>query len=187
MTPMKQLYLAGLLLVLAILSASASYFFYRGAAQQAVIPTGLPPAPSAPLNQPRPDLRLPDLQGVVRNIGEWDGKVVVVNFWATWCPPCKREIPTFIKLQDIYGPRGVQFIGVAIDDDAAVRDYVKTMGINYPVLIGDSDAIDTSKRYGNHLGALPYTAIIDRAGKITYVQYGELTADVAEQTIKPLL
>ena len=125
------------------------------------------------------DVGLPDLDGQLRRISEWDGKVLVVNFWATWCPPCRREIPAFIELQETYGPRGVQFVGVAVDTPNNVSDFVDPMGINYPTLVGESDAIAIAKQYGNRLGVLPYTVV--------YVHRNELSYADAEAVIQPLL
>jgi thiol-disulfide isomerase/thioredoxin len=135
----------------------------------------------------RPDFALPDLNGAVHVASEWDGKVTVVNFWATWCPPCKREIPTFIELQEKYAHRGVQFVGIAIDNKDQVSAYVDGAGLNYPTLLGNEKAVAISREYGNRLDALPYTVIIDRHGDITFVKRGELTRDVAEQVIQTLL
>jgi len=139
------------------------------------------------IGQPRPDFSLPDLQDKPRQIKEWDGKVLVLNFWATWCPPCVREMPFFVEMQEQYGERGLQFIGIAIDDKQMVQDFIDTMGVAYPVLIGAADAIEVSKRYGNRFGALPYSVIIDRSGKIAHIQQGELLQEVAEKIILPLL
>lgn len=135
----------------------------------------------------RPDFSLPDLAGKTRAMSEWDGKVTVVNFWATWCPPCKRELPAFIELQRLYGEQGVQFIGIAIDNKEQVIAYSDNVGITYPTLLGEVDAVAVSRLFGNRLDALPYTVIINRKGNIALVQRGELTREVAEQTIKSLL
>lgn len=145
--------------------------------------------PDNPLfNQPRPDFTLADLEGRSRTVKEWDGKVVAVNFWATWCPPCKREIPSFNALQRELGPAGLQFVGVAVDDPGAVANYVKDTVVGYPVLIGDENkTIAVAEQYGNATGVLPYTVIIDRKGRIAYVQYGELPEDLAREVIKALL
>jgi thiol-disulfide isomerase/thioredoxin len=153
-----------------------------------------PPEPQAipGLEQPavpeqRPAFALPDLDGRIREAREWDGKVLVVNFWATWCPPCRKEMPMFKELQARYGPEGLQFVGIAIDDPGPVADFVDSLGINYPILLGGEDAIEASVAYGNALGALPYTVIADRGGRIVLAKRGELTRDEALEAIRPLL
>ena len=133
------------------------------------------------------EFTLADLDGAKHNVHEWDGRVLVLNFWATWCPPCRRETPMFVELQEKYGAQGLQFVGIAIDKKDKVTDFIDTFGVNYPILIGTDDAIQVSKEYGNRFGALPYSVIIDRKGHIIRVQRGELTRDVAEKTIKTLL
>ena len=135
----------------------------------------------------RPEFSLPDLDGKMRQLSEWDGKVLVINFWATWCPPCRKETPAFVELQEKYGAQGLQFIGVAIDEKDNVIDFADTYGVNYPMLLGDLEAINTSKAYGNRFGTLPYTVIVDRKGNINFIQRGELLKNVAEEKIKSLL
>ncbi|NOX43107.1 MAG: TlpA family protein disulfide reductase [Gammaproteobacteria bacterium] len=139
------------------------------------------------VSKPRPEFSLPDVEGQTRNISEWDGKVTVVNFWATWCPPCRKEIPVLIELQETYENQGLQIIGVAIDSKEKVQDFMDTMGIEYPSLIGENNAIEISKNYGNRYSALPFTAIINRQGEITFTHRGELTREHVEEIIKPLL
>ena len=131
----------------------------------------------------RPAFELPDLEGQLRNIAEWDGKVVVVNFWATWCPPCRKEMPAFIELQEQFGPQGLQFVGIALDDADKVQDFIDTMGVEYPILLGGEKAIKASEDYGNRLGALPYTAVIDREGYITKTYRGEVSQTSLEKVI----
>ena len=135
----------------------------------------------------RPEFSLADMDGVTRKLSEWDGKVLVINFWATWCPPCRKETPAFVELQEKYGEQGLQFIGVAIDEKDNVIDFADTYGVNYPMLLGDLEAINTSKQYGNRFGTLPYTVIVDRQGKISFIQRGELHKETAEEKIKALL
>ncbi|MCI0401255.1 MAG: TlpA family protein disulfide reductase [Gammaproteobacteria bacterium] len=160
--------------------------------------TGVPnPAPAAlpsttysthaAIGTRRPDFTLPDLKGTARNVGEWDGKVLAVNFWATWCPPCQEEIPEFIELQKEYGPRGLQFVGIAIDDLDSVRDFAQKMEVNYPILIGEQDAIQVATTFGNTIGALPYIAIVDRTGRIVFARRGALSRDEAIKVITALL
>ena len=90
---------------------------------------------------PLPDFNLADVSGNQHNISEWQGKIRIINFWATWCPPCLKEIPEFIALQKQYADKGLQFIGIAIDDQEAVAEFLATNKINYPILIGGMNGI----------------------------------------------
>jgi thiol-disulfide isomerase/thioredoxin len=117
---------------------------------------------------------LPDTTGSQQSIAQWKGKVLVVNFWATWCVPCRDEMPEFVKVQREFGDRGVQFVGIAVDDVAKVRDFAAELGLNYPALIGGYGAIELSKSLGNRIGALPYTLFVDRAGRINRAHLGPL-------------
>lgn len=145
-------------------------------------------AQSSMISQSRPEFSLPDLTGTQRNIKEWDGKVLAVNFWATWCEPCKEEIAAFNTLQRQYGGKGFQFIGVALDDLEAVQTYLKTRTIAYPVLIGENEAVvGVASHYGDDEGVVPYTAFINRKGQIAFIQYGAMSQDLARQVIESLL
>ena len=139
------------------------------------------------INQRRPDFTLLDTEGRPRHIREWDGKVVMINFWATWCPPCVREMPALLKLHETYKDKGFVVVGVAIDEKQNVIDFIDPMGIEYPVLIGDQEGIYITRDYGNRLGVLPYTVVIDRDGKIVYRHRNEISFSIAEQVILPLL
>ena len=130
---------------------------------------------------------LPDLQGNNQPISQWRGKVLVVNFWATWCEPCRKEIPEFIKLQEQFRNQGLLFVGVALDKKEKVVAYSKEAGINYPVLVGEWDAIELSKAAGNRQGGLPFTVVIDRSGKITSIHLGGISRADMEVMFKPLL
>ena len=143
--------------------------------------------PSPLISQPRPDFTMPDLSGTRHDIKEWDGKVLAVNFWATWCEPCKREIADFNSLQKQYGAKGLQFIGVALDDQASVQTYLKSKSIDYPVLIGEDEAAKVATHYGDDEGVVPYTAFIDRKGRIAFIQYGAMPQDLAREVIDSLL
>jgi thiol-disulfide isomerase/thioredoxin len=131
--------------------------------------------------------RFYDLQEKAQALAQWKGKVMVVNFWATWCPPCLAEIPEFIHLQKQYDKQGVQFIGIAIDQKSKVQAYAKEAGMNYPVLLGDLAGIDLARRTGNPQGGLPYTVIVDRNGIVVATQLGTLSREKLEEIIKPLL
>lgn len=131
--------------------------------------------------------RLTDLEGRARALSEWQGKVLVVNYWATWCTPCREEIPVFIRLQRKYGDKGLQFVGVAIDRAEAVAAFSREFGMNYPVLLGGSDAIEISRQAGNRMGALPFTVILDRSGAIVARELGGLKEARLDELIRPLL
>lgn len=142
---------------------------------------------TAVLNTRRPDFTMPDLSGKQRSVSEWDGKIIIVNFWATWCPPCRREMPAFVRLQEKYANQGVQFVGIALDDADQVQDFVDSLDINYPILIGEREAFELAKAYGDHIGALPHSAIVNRQGLIVHVKSGELHESELETIIKKLL
>src|SRR6476661_1853241 len=117
-------------------------------------------------------LRLPDLDDRLQTVGDWRGKVVVVNFWATWCAPCREEIPLFVKLQKQYGDRGLQFVGIAVDELAKVKPFAAELGMNFPVLVGGAELIELTRKLGNRAGVLPFTVVVSRAGKVVSTEVG---------------
>ena len=118
-------------------------------------------------------LSLPDLARKQHTLGEWRGKVLVVNFWATWCPPCREEIPGFVRLSEKYAAKDVQFVGISIDSADKVRDFAAEQGMNYPLLIGDTETLQVASGFGNHSQGLPFTVILDRAGSTRQVKLGQ--------------
>jgi len=132
-------------------------------------------------------LALPDVTGKEQRIDQWKGKVIVVNFWATWCAPCREEMPEFIKAQSEYGAKGLQFVGIAVDQADKVAQFEKEIGLNYPSLVGGFGAMELSKSLGNKLMALPFTVIVDRQGAIVHTQLGLLKPDKLTQIVKQLL
>ena len=133
------------------------------------------------------DARLPDMAGNMQAIGQWRGRVLVVNFWATWCPPCLEEIPEFVRMQSQFDARGLTFIGIAIDDVAKVRAFAEAYRINYPILVGNLEAMELSSVAGNARGGLPYTLVIDRSGQVRSQHYGGLSEAVLTPSVEPLL
>jgi thiol-disulfide isomerase/thioredoxin len=131
--------------------------------------------------------RFTDGEGQPRTLGQFAGKTVVVNFWATWCTPCREEMPRFVELQDRYGARGLQFVGVAIDQADKVRAFADEIHLNYPSLIGGYGAIELSRTLGNGLGALPFTVVVDRSGAIVHTQLGPVKDAQLRSMIDQLL
>ncbi|MCK9396496.1 MAG: TlpA family protein disulfide reductase [Methylobacter sp.] len=134
-----------------------------------------------------PEFNLPDLSGRQHNISEWRGKIIVINFWATWCPPCRKEIPDFIDLQAQYADKGLQFIGIALEDREPVAEYAAATKINYPILLGGDNGIALAQQLGNSIGAVPYTIIVDRQGQIIDRHPGELSKQQIVDIVAPLL
>jgi thiol-disulfide isomerase/thioredoxin len=131
--------------------------------------------------------RLPDMDGRPQALEQWRGKVLVVNFWATWCAPCREEIPAFMKVQEKWSARGLQIIGIAIDDSDKVRPYVAELKINYPILIGGLDGIELARQAGNRLGGLPFTVVFNREGGPVHSQLGGVNQRKLEALLEPLL
>lgn len=134
-----------------------------------------------------PDLRLSDLEGHEVRSNAWAGKVLVLNFWATWCPPCLEEIPRFVAAQERLRQAGVQFIGIALDQPEDLRAFIAARPINYPVLLATPEALDAAVQLGNWLEVLPFTAIFDRQGRRVHSQIGPLSDDELARWLSPLL
>jgi thiol-disulfide isomerase/thioredoxin len=177
----KNVFIAAI--AVAIIVAGGLYAYSKKSAPSLAAANSILPGAAAAISQ----ASFYDLQEKVQPLAQWQGKVMVVNFWATWCPPCIAEIPEFIKIQKQYGKQGVQFIGIAIDQKSKVQAFAKETGMNYPVLLGDLAGIDLARRIGNAQGGLPYTVIVDRKGNIVTTQLGTLSTEKLEGIIKPLL
>ena len=145
------------------------------------------PAQTDVIGTLRPAFEFKDTEGDLIKSSDLDGKVLLVNFWATWCPPCKKEMPAFIELQEQYAEKGFQIVGIALDDEDSVRDFADALGVNYPVMAAEYDGIALSRAYGNHVGALPFSAFVNRDGKIIKTKTGEISKQEVEELILPLL
>lgn len=132
-------------------------------------------------------LALPDPTGRPQPMAQWRGKVLVVNFWATWCAPCREEMPDLVRAQEEYGAKGLQIVGIAVDNADKVQQFAKEIGLNYPALIGGYGAMDLSRDLGNSLVALPFTLVLDRQGKVAYTHLGPVKSDKFRDVVSKLL
>ena len=130
---------------------------------------------------------LPDLQGENQIVSQWLGNVIVVNFWATWCTPCREEIPEFIETQEKFRDQGLVFVGIAIDQADKVKMFSQEFGINYPVLVGSLNTWSLLEAAGNRQSALPYTVVINRSGEIVETYLGRVNQKKLEKAVIPLL
>jgi thiol-disulfide isomerase/thioredoxin len=121
-----------------------------------------------------PSFTLPDFNGVEHTLAEWDGRPRLLNFWATWCAPCRREIPLLKAVQDEQGDDGVQIIGIAVDFPEEVAAYAETVQFNYPVLVGQEDAMAVAETSGVPFIGLPFTMIIAPDGEFMHSHVGEI-------------
>lgn len=175
---------AFLIITVSTLAATAGYFL------------GRPQPVSSPLSEAAPTsdalvrllaLTLPDLNSQAQSLSQWKGKVLVVNFWATWCPPCKEEMPEFSRINTKYALNGVQFVGISLDSADKVAAFRKENEISYPLLIGNLETLDLSSDLGNRAKALPFTVILRQDGSLQQAKLGKyVTADLEKALLAAL-
>ena len=129
-------------------------------------------------------LGFPDAQAKLQPLSQWRGKILVLNFWASWCSPCREEIPDFVALRAQYQSKGVEFVGLAIDNQANVTQFLQRQPVNYPILIGEGAASNLARQLGNSSGALPYTIVLDRDGNIVLKHLGRLPRATLETALR---
>lgn len=180
----------------AAIAAAAGFVIYRQVVEPRLAPAAAEPAaaltpqpaadgagaPDAADGLPAtlPDFTLGDLTGARRSIRSWPGKSMIVNFWATWCAPCRREIPLLRELQKQHGGEGFQVVGVAVDIREDVAKYVQEIGIDYPVLIGEQDGLDAVNMFGQGSIGFPFTVFTDNQGRIVLFHLGEIKKPQAD-------
>lgn len=169
-------------IAITVVSILAIFFILRNGniAEGSSLPKGAPSADATPL---APAFQLPSVNGRSVSLSDFRGKVVILDFWATWCPPCRREIPDFIALQSQYQSKGLQIVGVALDEPEKVIGFAQSYGMNYPVLFGNDNV---AMLYGG-ISGIPTTFIIDRQGKIVGRYEGFTSKAEFESAIKQLL
>jgi thiol-disulfide isomerase/thioredoxin len=133
-----------------------------------------------------PSFKLPDIDGVERDFSEWEGKHRLINFWATWCAPCRREIPLLKTFQDEHGASGFQVIGVAVDFPALVAAYDRDISFNYPILVGQEDAMAVAETSGVEFIGMPFTMIVASDGELLSTHIGEILDSHLEHIVRVL-
>ena len=181
------------------IAAGGGYFAQRAISDRAAL-TEAPPTPAGMVNKPvnpdvtpdlsvdqppkrtipevLPDISLPDRQGVMKSLASWKGQPVLINFWATWCGPCREEIPLLNSLRKERAKDRLEIVGIAIDERQAVLKYANEIGIDYPILMGEQEGYEAAERFGVAL-VLPFSVFADSQGRIVTLKVGELHADEA--------
>jgi peroxiredoxin len=132
-------------------------------------------------------LSLPDLNGTQQALAQWDGKILVLNYWASWCAPCKEEMPAFSRLYERHASNGVQFVGISIDSPDKVRQFQKDTPVTYPLLLGSMDTMQVVSGLGNSMQGLPFTVILDRQGEVHSTKLGRFSEAVLDQRLQSLI
>jgi thiol-disulfide isomerase/thioredoxin len=193
---LKHAQATGLVIAILVAATAAGFATYEWlqppptTAQTASTNPAPSPAPTPVMSeQEAMNIALDDLDGTPHRLADWRGKVLLVNFWATWCPPCRQEIPLLVKLQAKYAAQGLQIVGIATDEQnyTDVRSFMKQMVVNYPILMGNDQATQIIAALGGNFIGLPYTVVLDRAGRVFKVHAGALEPQEAESLLRSAL
>jgi thiol-disulfide isomerase/thioredoxin len=118
---------------------------------------------------------------------DWKGRVAITNFWATWCEPCREEMPLLAQVRQRYAEKGVEVVGIGIDQVSKLREFAAKYSISYPLLVGDARALDVMRELGNRAGGLPYTVILDRSGTVAAQRLGAFKPGELEEVLDQIL
>lgn len=166
----------GIVVAVGLISAGGAFLW----ASLAGDPTGISPTALY-------TTRLQDLQGKQIALAKWQGRILLLNFWATWCAPCREEIPLLVDTQHRYAGDGVQIVGIGVDSMDKILPFVTEVAIDYPILVDQTGGIALSRRLGNRTEVLPFTALIDRQGRVVSVKAGAWTAEQLAGELKKLI
>ena len=149
----------------------------------------LPPAMAGEAAALKPPIgfTLPGLDGHPHELAEWRDKVVLLNFWASWCSPCQSEIRDLVAYQAKYSADGLQIIGIGMDDEKKLRNVQRSLEINYPVLLANKPGDTLMARYGNGTGVVPYSVLISRQGEVVYTHIGLIDKEIFAEQVIPRL
>jgi len=184
---------APLIVLLLVAAGAAGFGVYQWMASgqpPQSSPTAMPPAAKTMTAAEALDLKFASVDGSGKHrLADWKGKAVLVNYWATWCAPCRQEIPLLVKLQAQYAAQGLQVVGIATDETDAkdVQTFLKRMVVNYPMLMGTEDVGSMVSAFGGTLIGLPYTLVLDKDGRVLTVHAGELSPDEAQRLVDAAL
>jgi thiol-disulfide isomerase/thioredoxin len=172
------------MLAVAVLAAAGGYFTARFVGTDS---TGaLNPVPAQPDSiegQRRPDFSHRDLEGRMVSPGDFEGQLLLINFWASWCAPCVEEMPMLSRLQEEYSGGRLKVLGIALDDPGRAADFAAGMELAYTVLVGEADVVVTGRRYGNVSGLLPYSVLVDTEGIVRWSHLGALDRETIEKQV----
>ncbi|MBX9848836.1 MAG: TlpA family protein disulfide reductase [Rhodocyclaceae bacterium] len=174
-------------LIIAVATGAAALGFYVGKPK---IESPSPATQATPeaqdAAQKLANLSIFTAQGQPVSLRQWQGKVLVVNFWATWCPPCREEMPEFSRVHEQLNAKGVQFVGIGIDTPDNIINFEKAHPVSYPLLMGTYETLKLTAELGNTSSALPFTVILDREGKVAHTKMGKLSEAELNRLLVPL-
>jgi peroxiredoxin len=177
----------GRLLIILVLSALSGWFLFHKTLETSE-PEINKAAPLANIDKNvLMNTSFTNINGQEQSLKQWQGNIIVLNFWATWCPPCREEMPELSAMQNQYKQQNLVILGLSTDDLDTTKTFVKKAPVSYPVLAGNMQAMNLAESLGNNRGILPYTVIVDANGTVVKTFFGRVNQQLLEKTITPLL